>query len=254
MIRNVKIYGERNTGTIFLTKLIEKNWRVDVLPGTDNCHPDSNDPSIPGFFRDTFKQNMGWKHRVPPFREEFAREFGDATQWMLNSTLFITLTKNPYAWLISMHRRPYRHLERANWTFKAFLNTPWPAAEFEGYPDGSPTPIDLWNLKNRAHLNFNKEVPHCFNMTYETLLYDPETTLQVAGIKPGVPTQIYTMGNPAFQSVAWSTKDKSKTYESYVEYYRKELWRKHYSPELYKFVTEKLDHQLIDIYGYKIVQ
>ena len=83
--KKVKVFGERNSGTIYLEKLLVKNFKVDIA--------------------DYF--TLGWKHRLAPHKEELDKIEDDI--------IYLILVKNPYAWLRSMHRKPY-HQEQLKQT------------------------------------------------------------------------------------------------------------------------------------------
>lgn len=80
MIKKIKIYGERNSGTNFLQKLIEKNINNIEL------HPF------------VYNNKTGWKHSYPRL-ELFKNE--------INTTLFIFIIRDLNPWLKSMYLNPY---------------------------------------------------------------------------------------------------------------------------------------------------
>jgi len=149
MINNkptIKLYGERNTGTNYLESLIKRNLYVTMLRG--DAHPlvQFVSPWLEWprdlFFSFTARNNLGWKHAVAVGSEQL--QAWNATE----SIFFITITKNPYSWLLSMQRRPY-HLSNKSkaGSFEKFLQTPWRAVGRENYAGWFETLIDLWNLK-----------------------------------------------------------------------------------------------------------
>ena len=86
MIKNIKIYGERNSGTNFLYQLIEQNIKNIKLHSP------------------YYKSETGWKHSYPRLNL-----FNDK----INSTLFIFIIRDLRPWLISMYKTPY-HLKKIN--------------------------------------------------------------------------------------------------------------------------------------------
>ena len=84
-IKNIKIFGERNSGTNFLYELLEENVNnVKLCSGAYNC-------------------KTGWKHGFPKLHL-----FKN-----LKNTLFIFIIRDLEKWLKSMYVNPY-HLKRIN--------------------------------------------------------------------------------------------------------------------------------------------
>mmetsp|Transcript_28444 Transcript_28444/g.83123 ORF Transcript_28444/g.83123 Transcript_28444/m.83123 type:complete len:187 (+) Transcript_28444:8-568(+) len=83
-VERVVVVGERNTGTNWLFKMLEVNLNITVT-----------------------NHFCGWKHF-----------FHDSTQCspkeihQIPSTLMVVLWKNPFDWILSMHRNPY-HMQEA---------------------------------------------------------------------------------------------------------------------------------------------
>lgn len=113
----IKIFGERNTGTNYLSNILQLNLRVKLLP--------SSAREIPLFFKFewyknlffliTEKQNLGWKH-AKPNKEILISRLSQ------NSKLVVLfLVKNPYSFLLSLHQRPYHNASKKNLTFQKFF-------------------------------------------------------------------------------------------------------------------------------------
>ncbi|NPA93438.1 MAG: hypothetical protein GXO56_07140, partial [Chloroflexi bacterium] len=73
----LKIYGERNTGTNYLSQLVALNLpQVRLLPGVvprwlQLFFPRAEAPRDL-YFQWTFKRNLGWKHAMAPTAEQLA--------------------------------------------------------------------------------------------------------------------------------------------------------------------------------------
>jgi hypothetical protein len=79
-IETIAVVGERNTGTNFLSKLLERNFAgVNVT-----------------------SQFCGWKHFLHDVHQCSPKE-----KEQVNTTLVVVLWKNAYDWLLSMHKNPY---------------------------------------------------------------------------------------------------------------------------------------------------
>ena len=121
----IKLYGERNTNTNYISKLIQLNLDAEEVPGIVPSHV-MGFRIRPGmelirdiYFSLTYKKNLGWKHtRVKPASE--LRKYA-----ILKSDIsFLTITKNPYSWLLSLYRNPYHQYHKKKPDFETFLHTP----------------------------------------------------------------------------------------------------------------------------------
>ena len=95
----------------------------------------------------------------------------------LKDILILTLTKNPYSWLLSLYRKPYHQTTRNTQSFETFLLAPWETIARENCGiQKINNPIELWNIKNRAYLDLGNEFS-IMNITAESLLENPEAIL-----------------------------------------------------------------------------
>ena len=84
---------------------------------------------------------------------------------------FLTITKNPYSWLLSLHRRPYHQKIDRNLSFEQFLQSKWTTLKRDNSAPVLNSPIELWNKKNRSYLNLDKK--RTLNTTSEDIFKDP---------------------------------------------------------------------------------
>lgn len=92
----IKIYGERNTGTNYLMQLLRNHLEI-IVERKEGCVLASNFPAASV----ERLEELGWKHRL--IDADFLQKKGFERE----SILLLTLTKNPYSWLLSLHKRPY---------------------------------------------------------------------------------------------------------------------------------------------------
>jgi hypothetical protein len=243
-VRKVKIYGERNTGTGYLTQLIRLNLDVEILAGSVPWVIDRlagrNESIRDLYFRATHRRNLGWKHTMAPNPEYLKAS-------PIDGVVFITVTKNPYSWLLSLYRRPYHGKQTVD-SFAAFLQTPWPTVGRENHAEAFPNPIIMWNEKNRAYLNLNKGI--CVqNLRYEDLLCDPEVVITDLAIAYDMPRK-----QAGFVNLTQSTKpDPDKGYNYYHSYYLEERWRDKFDPSLLALVNEWLDNEVVKCFSYEMI-
>lgn len=240
--RRLKIFGERNTGTNYLDKLVRSNLNVDLLRGVvpRPVHKYFLGTELPKdvYFALTFPRNLGWKHALVPSPDQI-RNMGVYS----NDLVFLTLTKNPYSWLLSLYRRPY-HVRGKTASFETFLTARWKPVRRERLNGTWPNPIELWNLKNGSYLRLRSSVA-CENLRYEDLLSDPETT--ISHIASG--QRIGWVGE-GFHNVVESTKEKGKDFSYYVDYYLNEDWRAKLTAESIAIINGSLDWRVVEAFGY----
>ncbi len=241
----VKLYGERNTGTNYLSQLLERNLQVILLPGTIPSWLQWISPRMEWprdlYFALTFSKNLGWKHRMAPTPEELANFAND-----IKSVCFVTVTKNPYSWLLSLYRRPYHNYSRMP-SFEEFLQRPWPTVRREGHPEPFPNPVVIWNEKNRSYVNLSAYAS-CLNLRYEDLVLNPESTIEKIASHFALSRK-----SPTFLNVEESTKGDRQTFSEYQEYYLRERWREKLTPQAIALINRHLDLSLLSHFGYSLL-
>jgi Sulfotransferase domain len=243
--REIKIYGERNAGTNYLTELLKANLEARLLPGTVPMPINRAQRLLPGnqwlrdiYFSRTFHENLGWKHSmvIPPrLLAAGARE---------RNVGFITITKNPYSWLLSMHRRPYNNWSIRKASFEDFLRTRWRTVGRENAASLA-NPIHLWNQKNGAYRELAKALP-TLSIRYEDILADPNAVLEKTATFLRVQRK-----HGATRNVFESTKnDGDKDFSYYQSYYLQERWRDSLSMRAIGLINDRLDRSLMEYFGY----
>jgi len=158
----------------------------------------------------------------------------------------VTLTKNPYAWLLSLYQRPYHQYYKNKPDFFTFLNMPWKTTRKENTERLVSNPIELWNLKNRAYLTLPKN--QTANLTSESVLDDPASVIDHLS-----QTFAIQKKSEEFTNYERSTKDPSKSSDYYQNYYKNELWKNKLPESSIELINSKLDPELMKHFGYKIL-
>jgi|GEM_PF-341339 len=239
----LKVYGERNSGTTFIEKLLALNLPVKVLPGGV---PKLLYRGLPyELFRDSWffwteSRNLGWKHGIPV--PGLIRNF-----MAKHRLIVVAICKNPYAWLLSFYRHPY-HLVKKWGSFSAFLEAQCNVVRRENAKGLFQNPVELWNVKNRALLELSKSKLPVILLRYEDVLAAPEIAVEnVASISK-------LKMNDAFQGVYFSTKrEDNRHFEEYRSYYLDEKWRTNLSEENVRRINRDLDHKLCGELGYELI-
>jgi len=265
----IKIYGERNTGTNYLIKLIDLNISCSLLRGSDPEALRAIQKWIPGheflldiFFQLTYPANLGWKHSIVKQVDELKK-----TKICMKNIFFITITKNPYSWALSLFKRPYHlqynfnifkepkywllslfkrpyHYSAKKWTFEKFLTSRWHTTKRENAPHIFDNPITMWNRKNVSYIELNKLFPTA-NIKYEDLILNPEKTIDTIASKFKL-----TKKHSKLENFVKSTKGDAKDFSFYQKYYLEEKWRKELSKESIDIINKNIDEKLLEYYYY----
>lgn len=245
-IAKVKIYGERNTGTNYLNKLVDLNFKCHLLSGTvpKNINKIISRLNKDEFYRDMFfeltlKNNLGWKHR------EIDNDFLENMLKPVDDVKFITITKNPYSWLLSLYKNPYHINKGKDLSFSSFLETPWTTVNRETNVKEYLNPVEMWNIKNKSYLNLESNF-NAILLRYEDLLQD--SFFELKKIKE----QFHLITKNSFPSnFVQSTKDKEKNNNYYKDYYGNENWKEKLSSENCIQINSYLDSAVMAHFGYE---
>lgn len=257
-IRYAKILGERNSGTNYLSKLIRKNFDVDLLPGVQPSVQgdlDAYAASLPKplqhlarqmlvdvGMREIENENLGWKHAYPDFAL-FEREKETASR-----TLFLVISKDPISWLKSFHRRPYHCLfPTRKMPLSQFIRHPWIATRKENLsPAIVPNMVALWNAKHEGWLLLPERGYRTVFIPYSELLSNFSQQMEAIGeIVP--PRKAGT-----FENIESSTKNDGRSSSDFVKQYTSRADYSAFSEEDIAFVRENLDAEVMAKLGYTL--
>jgi len=210
-MKHVKIYGERNTGIIALEFLVKKN--LDAV------------------ISDTF--DLGWKHRVAPSDDELSEK-------IKKDVIFLCLVKNPYSWLLSMHKHPGHHEALKKLSFSEFLRY--------SYGDYR-NPIVMWNIKYNSYVNLANSVENHIIVKYEDMLTDQVEFVNLIAGKFGFDKPVFF--KHANKRLSNSKKVSSRRFRS--EYYIEEKWRRKLHRRHVNYINEFLDKNLMEKFNYSYI-
>jgi hypothetical protein len=237
----IKLFGERNTGTKYLKRLIELNLDVrqmrDSMPRwigrLQNLLPDI-EYLRDLYFRLTWRINLGWKHGKVKLPAKIRPNIG-----------FVTLSKNPYSWLLSLHKRPYHH-HTPRTDFETFLASSWQTVWRDNLEIAElPNPIMLWNIKNQSYLALAQQHPTIL-LRYEDLVNNPPG--QIEHIATTFDLKRKTAQFVDFHES--TKKDTGKDFSYYQDYYLNEKWRNKLSPRAINLINKSLDANIAEQFGY----
>jgi hypothetical protein len=264
-MERVKIYGERNTGTNFLARLIRGNFRCQLVPGTlAEARPGyrerleeelaatiadeakrmwARQVRLDQFFEGNLWTTLGWKHCVP--RVELVLSHPEK-----DDILFVTVTKNPYAWVLSLFRRPYGSVaSRTPGDLLAFIREPWMTLGRENAPAILASPVELWNLKNDGYARLARAVK-VVRVRYEDVLAEPAQLLGVLEESLERRRAEFVIPNESTKTADAGKKDLAY----YRDYYLKERWREELSEDHVAAINEFLAPAIVRDAGYDIIE
>jgi hypothetical protein len=214
----IKIFGERNTGTNFLSEVIEGNFKATLFKpvniksvrtaGFHNFrHADAallRNRDCRGFMVmsgllksivankitdyirvDNASVDFGWKHGCVNMNQLKDYKYFD-------ETLFVMLIRNPWKFCESLFRKPYNIMpgRLASPNFSDFIRAPIFLNARDNAPRGQlmiPNAIELWNIKVSSYYNALKASQHQVAIFYyEEILLNPsmlQEQLQSFGIE-----------------------------------------------------------------------
>lgn len=244
----LKIYGERNTNTNHLSHLVRLNLKVKQLRGIAPPYVRKLQQKLLGkelvrdiYFSLTFSQHLGWKHSCVKPASKLVRYA------LVNDDLaFLTITKNPYSWLLSLYKRPYHqhHIEKPD--FEKFLSSPWGKVGRDRLDGNIINPIELWNIKNRSYLNLTKL--NVLNLTSEKIISSPRQVIDQISHKFSIQKK-----SEKFLDMKRSTKEANKDSDFYLDYYLNEKWRNEISSREIALINGYLDRELMKRFDYKVI-
>lgn len=207
----VKIYSERNSGSIYLEWLLRKN--LDIV------------------ISDTF--DLGWKHRLAPSSDELSEKLKE-------EVIYICLVKNPYSWLLSMHKRPYLHESLKSLSFADFVRF--------SYGDYR-NPITMWNTKNNSYLGMEDYIRNFKLVRYEDLLVDSENEIIAIADKFGLKM------SGTFRNINRIITNSHGVKKSrfHKDYYVDEIWKKKLRDIHIERINQFLDEKLMQKLNYSII-
>lgn len=241
----IKIYGERNSGTKYLEALIALNLDVHILRGVETqwVGRQRREWIKDAFFKYNEARFLGWKHAVPPL----------SCILKMNAErrlILVFIVKNPYAYLLSLYRRPWEYKGMVPDTFENFIESPWATHGRDRLKRRVlPSPIQLWNEKNKAYwaVHQDERVRSLF-IRYEDLLKDPERKIRELAAAHQI--HCAQQFRPILKSL---NKDTEERYEDYRNYYLNQKWKEKLKKKSLDIIGSKLDQESLRYFDYFLI-
>jgi hypothetical protein len=258
-MHDIKLFGERNTGTHALKELIETNSSSRCAPSTAREVQKDVSRQLSRLKR---LERLGiFRQKVQKKKENIIdRVFEDVEAihcWKHCATLFnsvqslegvgvVFLVRHPASWMLSLYKNPYHILPPPGGTLKDFVSHQWQPVGRERLGSRSFNPLELYHRKLASYSTLQEQlgaagIPYkCIN--FEELVTDQTAVfLKIRGLlrDPG----------KILSPVLRSTKASDKTLEDYANYYKHEKWRSELG-EAAQPINDQIDWELVGKFGY----
>jgi hypothetical protein len=228
-ITQLKIFGERNSGTNWIEDVILKNYNLPLLHhrGLIEQHMTTEHrallSSLPieerNFVRasitDWIFENyaidlFGWKHRCVDFEKlQLTKNF--------DQTGFIFMVRHPYNFIKSLRKKPYHALLPIPDNLDDFISSPWMAMPKDNVPQPLlQSPLLLWNLKIESYLRFVERSNNAIVVRYEDILDDFELLFKMITDKFSVSINTLEPINPAVKKTE-SCKNTNSVFNAHAD-------------------------------------
>ena len=259
-LASIKVFGERNCGTTWVEQLLKFNFRKrDVLHHHGTLR-DVRKAPIPRTGRGREARIARRRERERRFDAHFSGPDAPAFGWkhaaidvdrlaqsdLFASTVFVCVIRNPFQFLLSLHRRPYHAMIEVPRDFGAFVRSPWPTTA----RDGVPHPVlekgatELWNHKTRSYLEARRRHPAMVVVRYEDCVADVGHLFREIEARTGLAPR------RAVRNVERSTKGDDKSFEEYQRQTAAFDPRQAMDADTYDYVAAVLDRELATTLGY----
>lgn len=249
---NIKVFGERNTGTNALISVLRNNSDSEVFPGTiDEIAPFATKKT-------SFMRRVGSSTRQ--IEAEVDKAFAGKPithQWKhaattfsldgIDNVHFIFTVRHPLSWLVSLYKNPYHLLAEKPDSLIDFMQMEWEVAARDNLPKASYKPLELYEEKLRSYTDLMARLD-AKGMGYTVVKFEDFVQSQSQTFDA---VKLY-LKNPAqdFVEMTKSTKDSKKNADYYRHYYGNEIWREDVPDEVKAAAT--FDDALLARYGYTL--
>jgi hypothetical protein len=263
-IGQIKIYGERNTGTRFLHELIQQNFAVTILSPeaarreiaerirnelAGKLHLGAQTRLIRRIILNRLHDienhrqvsaTLGWKHMRPPIEVIVKQGF-------TAGTLFLVVAKHPVFWALSFHRRPYHdYLRFKKMGFSEFIRHMFIPTDRDNVDVlYHRSPLELYAAKVDGYREL-AELGVPFELVrYEDLLSDTSGFVQALCAKHGLPRVSDDVFVPPL-----STKGDERALDDLCSLYRLDNVAQAVSHEDYEFILSVFSAERLRWLGY----
>jgi hypothetical protein len=249
----VKLYGERNCGTHYLTRLMAANLDASLLESVEPRYVRRTARYLRRaevvrdlYYHFAFTRTLGWKHMNPRSAAELRARGID-----VDALRFVFLIKNPYSWVVSMIRNPYHLGVTKPVDIDQFVRRRWRCTRRENMGTRSATLMQVWTTKIRSYFSLVDQATGSI-VRYEDLLVDPAASMAALASALTLPRR-----SDIFVNVDMSAKragrEQGRTFDSYRRYYVNQEWRRKLTDTAIEAINADLEPGLMSRLGYEII-
>lgn len=252
-MRDLLLFGERNTSTNALKQLILRNSgsAPEHVPPALRPSKVKKDDWLLAILKKSrhfqhWRQDRIWRNASILHTWKHAATYFDDPSVFENHKVIFTV-RHPASWLVALHRRPHNAKVKVPRNFQDFLYVSWPTLERERLGKSVLTPPALYNKKIESYLFFCEQltglgIQHRF-VRFEDFAQDQAAVFYAirALLKDPVETP---------RPIEASTKDKNKDFAVYRDYYAKEKWRGEIDEGAKHLINREICWDLVRQFGY----
>jgi len=261
---NIKIFGERNTGTTALEQNLKNNFPNNVFNGDlgiankskvnftylklklkrkllriSKAKREKIENNYDSFF-DQISIHYQWKHCATNFNNEQLNEISK------EKIHFLFTVREPLSWLNSLNKKRYHLLNKEPCSIENFMNSEIEIWKRENLAQKKLKPLLLYEKKIKSYIKFIDQLKE-LNLSYTVLRFE-DLILNHQSCYERIAKDIGISGL-LFEELVQSTKDKSKDLSFYKNYYSNRLWEQEISQDLLDNFS--FDNKLMNWMGYK---
>ena len=257
-IQHLKIFGERNTGTRAIIRMLRDSatnkLKTDLGPVAANTdHITVLRAQVDGFEKSTWRKiyrdalldmevELGgptktWKHALPIWDEEFVRR----------QVHIVFSVRDPYSWFLALARRPYHRRGIQARSLEEFATHPWMTVGRDNMDRVVPSPISLWNGKVAAYAPFRQQADAAGLKTAMVRFEDFVVHSDVV-----IAEVLDAFGEPYddVKRIEVSTKEDTRPLSDISAYYRDEQWKSWLTRDLVASLNDLIDWDVAQPHGY----
>lgn len=227
--KKVQILGPFNSGTNLLHQILDQAYKVEVGP---------------------IGSTIIWKHTIMDAAKVGKLKKNRVEGKVLgDDVLKIVMVRDPYFWLRSLGKKRY--------TLESFSRSPdnindLIVSECKLRSRRYANCVELWNAYYGNYLKHLSPFSSTLYIRYEQLIFEPERVIGVISkylqLRP-----MYTQMSEIMKIMQPPSNSRAKNYKDAVKYNATAENRvDQYSPEVIKFIGDKLDKNLMEKLGYTI--
>lgn len=260
---NLKIFGERNTGTTALELNLKNNFPNHVLNGDLGIGNFSKlnfkyfkiklkrkilriskasrakiEDNYDEFFKST-PIDYQWKHCATNFNNDQIKEISK------KKIHFIFTIRDPLSWVKSLNQKKYHLLNKNDSSLEDFMHSEIEVWERENLTQKKLKPLKLYEEKLKSYRKFIIQL-EAFNLTYTVLKFE-DLILNHKGCYNQIASDIGALG-VVVNELVQSTDNNNKDLNFYKNYYGNQTWKQ----DIPKTILEnfQFDRNLLQWMGY----